>query len=200
MRSWLIILFTITGQLYTTAQKALPTTNTKESATQQPPTQPEKNPYGALKMFSGNPGKATMYSLIFPGAGQYYNSRSEQWAITGKKRRLWKVPLVWAIEGTAIGILVYNQRTYKNWKEGHFQLATGEISNYQGITNPATTLAQRNQWEQNRDFAIIGLIAVHIIQSTEAFISRHLIEFDVSDDLSFSPISPYLGINLAINF
>lgn len=199
MRLGLIILFTVLGQLYTSAQKAIPSSTPKETTTQNLPTKPDKNPYGALRMFSGNPGKAALYSLIFPGAGQYYNSRSEQWAITGQNRRLWKVPVVWAIEGTAIGILVYNQRTYNRWKDGHFELATNGTP-FRGITNPSTTLAQRNQWEQNRDFAIIGLIAVHIIQSTEAFISRHLIEFDVSDDLSFSPISPYLGFNLAINF
>ena len=201
MRSWLYIIILCVSPLYTIAQQALPDSSAQNSATQIE-VEPEENPFGMLEMFSGNPGKAALYSLIFPGAGQYYNTKSEQWAIQGKKRRLWKVPVVWAAEGTAIGILIFNQSRYNFWREGHLLVASEMQLDFMGISDVSTLRAQRDVWEQNRDFAIIGLIAVHILQATEAFISRHLIEFDVSDDLSFefSPISPMLGFNLAVNF
>ena len=75
MRSWLYIIILCVSPLYTIAQQAIPDSSAQNSATQIE-VEPEENPFGMLEMFSGNPGKAALYSLIFPGAGQYYNTKS----------------------------------------------------------------------------------------------------------------------------
>lgn len=155
-----------------------------------PPEPKKASPFAVLKMFSGNPGKAMLYSALLPGAGQIYNNR------------LWKAPIVWGIEGTAIGILIHNQNKYKLWKSAHAQLVADQSISINGTNSPATALAQRDKWENNRDYAIIGLAAVHLIQMMDAFINRHLIEFDVSDDLSidFAPLAPYPGMHMVVHF
>lgn len=195
----LLLIFLISiaqhGYTQTLPEKPIPGTQSpkKKADLQQPSEEQEikkESPFAIFKMFSGNPGKAMLYSAVLPGAGQIYN------------KRWWKAPIVWGIEGTAIGILAYNQNQYQAWKKGHAQLVSGAITSFGNTSSPATALKKRDLWENNRDYAIIGLIAVHLIQMTDAFINRHLIEFDVSDDLSidFNPINPYPGLNLVVHF
>lgn len=141
-------------------------------------------------MFSGNPGKAALFSGIIPGAGQLYN------------KTYWKIPLVLAIEGFAIGIYIQNNKTYRYWNNGLTQITNGDITSFETLTNPIDIANRKNYAEQLRDYALIAVIAIHFIQMSDAFISRHLIEFDVSDDLSMriQPDASSLGINLALRF
>ena len=148
--------------------------------------------YGVFKTFSGNPGKAALYSLVIPGTGQLFN------------KRYWKVPLALAIEGTAIFFVIENSRLFRQWDdEWKFQVANSMPSgNVTDISDATAVGRQRDAYKQNRDYAIIGLIASHILISADAFIDRHLIEFDVSEDLSvrFSPIAPTIGMNFLVSF
>jgi len=150
----------------------------------------EKNgPFSFFKVFSGNPGRAALYSAILPGAGQAYN------------KKYWKVPIVLAAEGTAIGFIVYNQQKYRNWRLAHRLMSEGELpGGYLGATTPSQARLVRDQWAQRRDYAIIGTVAIHIIQIADAFIHRHLIEFDVSDDLSFNAFTNGQSLMVTVSF
>lgn len=140
---------------------------------------------GPMSMFAGKPGRAALYSLVLPGAGQFYN------------KKYWKVPFVWAAEGVAIGILVYNIRGYRKWNQALSDIYSDPIIfnplnvNNQGITRtPNEVLNQRNKIKKYRDYSIISVTLIHLIQVADAFVNRHLIEFDVSDDLSFEIGTP----------
>lgn len=136
-------------------------------------------------MFSGNPGRAALYSLILPGAGQFYN------------KRYWKIPLVYAGLG-AVGYLLYdNNRTYQLYKQKY-------LDNIDG--------SERDLWfsyyissKQSREQAIFAVIGVHLFNVFDAYIDRHLIDFDMSEDLSIDikaypdGISP-LGLSVAYTF
>ncbi len=135
---------------------------------------------GPMSMFAGKPGRAALYSLVLPGAGQYYN------------RKYWKIPFVWAAEGAAIGILVYNIDSYNRWNK-----ALSDFYSKPEIMNPLNegrtrneVLNIRNNRKKIRDYSIISVTLVHLIQVADAFVNRHLIEFDVSDDLSFELGTP----------
>ncbi len=136
--------------------------------------QTPESKYGLLDMFSGNPGKAALYSLIFPGAGQFYN------------KRYWKVPLALAAEGLTAYILIDNINNFKKWDtEWRFQLANGTNNpDVTSVYDPAAIKRIRDNARQRKDYSWVALIGVHLIITAEAFIDRHLIEFDVSDDLS----------------
>lgn len=144
---------------------------------------------GPLSMFSGNPGRAALYSLILPGAGQLYN------------KKYWKIPFVLAAEGTAIGFLVYNQRDYNEWNNALLQISANPqiITEYKG-RNTAEVRDRRDSARQYRDYTIVAIAAVHLIQVADAFVNRHLIEFDVSDDLSLDLRVEELGPSLAFTF
>lgn len=156
------------------------------------PGQAEENPYGILDMFAGNPGKAALFSLILPGAGQAYN------------KRYWKVPLAIAAEGTAIYILSQNIQTYRKWDDEwkfqlEFQTNNPEVTS---IYDPDAIKRIRDNARQQKDYAWVALAGVHLIVTLEAFIDRHLIEFDVSEDLSLevSPAPYGTGLTLAFHF
>ena len=163
------------------AQQSLPDTTTVAN---------QDDAYGIFEAFKGTPGKAGLYSLIIPGAGQVYNKK---WV---------KAPIFLAAEGIAIGVLIYNIDVYNRWDTDYKLLASGQVTDVRGLTSVSTVRSYRDSARQNKDYAWIGLVAVHIIAAADAFVDRHLIEFDVKDDIgvSFSPVSPYPGLNLTVSF
>lgn len=121
-----------------------------------------KNTFRVL--FSGNPGRAALYSLLLPGAGQLYN------------RRYWKIPIVFAGLG-AVGYLFYeNNKDYQDLKQEYVD----------NIDNPVgqTKYPYYIQAKKSREQSIFAVIGVHLFNVFDAYIDRHLIDFDMDDDLS----------------
>ncbi len=129
-------------------------------------------------IFTGKPGKAAFYSLIVPGGGQYYN------------RRYWKIPLVLGVEGAAIYWFVLNNNRLNTWQAGYIGLLTGEFTEFQGVTQASTAKILRDRALKNKEYAYIFIILAHLLNVFDAFIDRHLIDFDIDDDLSFRPLPP----------
>lgn len=125
-----------------------------------------------------NPAKASLYAAVLPGLGQIYN------------KKYWKLPLVYGglfATGYAVN---YYQGLYKDYKEQLFYiLETGEDQSLEGFTEdqlrPAIDKARRE-----RDFFIVIMAGVYILQILDAHIDAHLKEFDVNPNLQvkFSPI------------
>lgn len=144
----------------------------------------KKNSFTSI--FYGEPGKAALYSLIIPGAGQLYN------------KRWWKVPLIWAGEGFLLYNLLDKQSNFSTldncWKSlvepDNFICNTNNLTESQlaAQSNTTESFTFRNSARSQRDQAWIFLIAGHLINVLEAFVDRHLINFDTSDDLSFRPV------------
>jgi len=147
-----------------------------------------KNEKGFFTMFEGDPGRAALYSLIIPSAGQVYNKR---WL---------KVPIVLGIEGTAIGFIVYYKNLHSEVDLAFKGLVRGEISQYRGITDPAGLRRIRDSLKKNRDYSIIALTLAHILNVADAFVDRHLMEFDVEEDISFRFGPTTHGVGLAFRF
>ena len=130
------------------------------------------------KIFYGEPGKAALYSLIIPGAGQLYN------------KRWWKVPFVYALEGSAVYLLINNLNTYSNWNNCYIDLVNNDIpsSFCDSFTkeDQSTAFRIRNSTRTNKELSFIFLGLAHLLNVVEAFVDRHLINFDTSDNLTYS--------------
>lgn len=133
----------------------------------------KKNENGFFSMFEGEPGKAALYSALIPGGGQIYNKK---WL---------KAPIVWGLEGTAIGMIAYYGSLHKDVDLGYKGMVRGEITSYRGYTDPAGLKQLRDKLKKFRDYSIIGLAAAHVLGIADAFVDRHLMEFDVDEDISF---------------
>ena len=127
-------------------------------------------------IFYGQPGKAALYSLILPGAGQIYN------------KRYWKAPLVWAGEGLVAFYLIQSLDRFASadncWKSlvedpTMPAVSCGTITD----RNTAFTLRQARRSQRERAWIFRGL--AHLLNVIEAFVDRHLINFDTSVDLSW---------------
>lgn len=158
---------------------------------------------GLKDIFEGEPGKAALYSLILPGAGQAYN------------RRWWKVPIALGIEGFFIYRIVNKRNAFKaldnQWR--CFITYDGSPPMDECGVTPLTQSQikdDRDDARQEMEYAWVFWGISHLIVTLEAFIDRHLINFDISDDLSIrykkikAPImepSPYVdAISLRYTF
>jgi len=132
-------------------------------------------------LFSGNPGKAALYGLILPGGGQIYN------------RRWWKLPLVYGLEAFLVKSIIDNTKGYNAYQEAYLSNLNGVIVELDGTSDVGILKGRRDQFRKSREYAWVFFIGGHLITIFEAFIDRHLMEFDVSDDLTFQPIITEIG-------
>lgn len=132
-------------------------------------------------IFTGNPGKAAFYGLIIPGGGQAYN------------RKWWKLPIALGVEGGLIYLIVTNTQEYNGYQDAYLRNLKGEVFPYRGTSDVSILRSRRDSARKSREYAWVGFIIGHIVVLLEAFIDRHLTEFDVSDDLTFKPIITDFG-------
>ncbi len=164
-----------------TAQRTQNDPRTPETSTT-----PRKSTFKSQKIFYGEPGKAALYSLIIPGAGQLYN------------KRWWKVPLVYALEGSAVYLMINNIDFYNQWNNCYIDLVNGtNPSTFCGtIDDRSTAFRIRDSARRNRELSFIFMGLAHLLNVVEAFVDRHLINFDTTDDLTFQ--SPPIPMNSQI--
>jgi hypothetical protein len=144
-----------------------------------------------------NPDKASLYAAVLPGLGQIYN------------KKYWKLPLVYGGIG-AIGYGInYYQGLYKDYKEELFYiLETGEPRSLENHTE-AQLRPAIDQARRERDFMIILMGGMYILQIIDAHVDAHLKEFDVNPNLQVKirpafendvMIGRQMGVSLTITF
>jgi hypothetical protein len=144
----------------------------------------------SLTLAVHNPHKATLYSTVFPGLGQFYN------------RKYWKIPIVWA----AVGIPVYTYFYNKSWYQ-KCQSAISLIDTYSalGLQVPADSVAMldpklqgfvsigddaslrtyRNEFRKDQDYSVVFFLLFWGLNIVDATVDAHLMSFDVSNQLTF---------------
>jgi hypothetical protein len=141
----------------------------------------------ALEDIQRGPRKALIWSAI-PGGGQVYN------------KRWWKVPVVYGGLLGMVAVADFNQTRYVRFRtalenrclgEGNIIIEPNTVCvptedefNPDQVSNDALIQA-RNNADQSRQTAYIGIFVVYLMQAVEAYTDAHLQEFDISEDLSF---------------
>ena len=145
--------------------------------------------------------KATLYSLLCPGLGQIYNGEA------------WKLPIYWG--GIVAGLHYYNfygtnyERFRRIYKE------TGMEGNTSPITSEQA-LYYRDIYRRYRDYSILAVAAVYLLQVIDANVFAYMHNFEIDDNLALdvSPtvitpdtklaasgsLSPAFGLRLGFNF
>ncbi len=121
-----------------------------------------------------DPRKALLYAAILPGLGQIYT------------KKYWKVPLVYggmAITGYAINLY---QKGYTKYKLELFTVLDGTTTRSPSGFDEATLRSIVNSYRRQRDFMIIIMGGVYLLQIIDAHVDAHLKEFDLNPNLQVS--------------
>lgn len=139
--------------------------------------------------------KATILSVVLPGAGQVYNHLAMP---KGKKNAFWKVPIIYGgLGATGYMVLKTNflqkelKKEYKTRLAGNEGLEKYEQYDLQGIE------FLYNQKLNQRDLFILGFALVYLIQVADAAVEAHFVSFDISEDLTLKFSPTYLSANQA---
>lgn len=150
-----------------------------------------------------SPHGALWRAAIVPGWGQAYN------------RQYIKLPFVYAALGGLVYSTVVNQRDYRLYRDAyqykafqelvdsgtlevnpsaHLKDAYDDIAATFGAISSRPIRTQRNNFRRNRDLSAIGIGLLHGLAMLDAYVSAHLLDFDIGEDLSLHVTPAPTGI------
>ncbi len=154
-----------------------------------------------------SPRKALRRAAILPGWGQLYN------------RQYGKIPVVYVVIGGLTANTVRLNRKYLLYRHAYQYKAFEEIieegeenprasfeADYSrlveklgGISISASTIKpSRDSLRRNRDLSILGIGATYGLAILDAYVSAHLLDFDVGEDLLVSVSPTPLGVTTSL--
>ena len=133
-----------------------------------------------------DPGRASLYSAIFPGLGQFYN------------KKYWKVPIVWAAVGIPAYTFFDNRKWYAKTRYALAVVANGSQGNADSLNKVDALFRdavlagdsrdlqnERDYFRKNEDYSVLFFLLFYALSIVDATVDAHLKEFNVSSDLSF---------------
>ena len=121
------------------------------------------------------PAKAAFYSAILPGLGQAYN------------KKYWKIPLVYGGIGAGIYYFSLNSTKYQKYRDAYKRRLAGyNDDEFQYLDDSRLIVGQRF-YQRNRDMSMMVIVGFYVLNIIDANIDAHLMQFNVSDNLSFRP-------------
>jgi len=149
--------------------------------------------------------RATLYSTVLPGAGQFYN------------KKYWKIPIVYAAIGIPAYLYFDNKKIYN---EAQYALVvTINKSGMDSLSkvspdflplvqsgNTTAIINVRDEARKDEDYSILFFLLFYGLNIVDATVDAHLKDFNVNSDLSFriKPMiipgpTPSAGITLAFD-
>ena len=128
-----------------------------------------------MDVLTKNPLKASLYSAIIPGMGQMYNEK------------YWKVPLVWGLIGTGVGVTMYYNDRNQHYRDAFIAELNGETHEYSGIFDAERLGSIQDDMRRNRDYAIALTIVAYALNILDATVDAHLYDIRKDRDLSIDP-------------
>jgi len=167
--------------------------------------QRQKVIYDSAFISKHSPLKAQLYSAVLPGLGQIYN------------HKYWKVPIIYGIGGTVVFLYFYNKTYYDELNDAYIEVYYMDPPPEEYIFRgekipydiPGTLSRAKDYARKYKDYALVGIAAVYLLNVIDAMIDAHFLEYDISDDISFK-LTPALinnnvfassmGMRLCIKF
>lgn len=149
-------------------------------------------------------GKATLYSLLVPGLGQIYN------------REYWKLPLYLGLMGFGVHCYSDYSRNFERFRS-IYKEASELGSEYTGPVSANLALYYRNIYRRYRDYALLCIAGLYLLQVMDANVFSYMHNFEVDDDISLrmeptvmmpdmqfasagGGLHPAFGLKLGLNF
>jgi Family of unknown function (DUF5683) len=149
--------------------------------------------------------RATLYSAILPGAGQFYN------------KKYWKIPLVYAAIGIPAYLYFDNKKIYNEAQYALVVTINGSGPDSLSKVSPdflplvksgntSAIINVRDEARKDQDYSVLFFLLFYGLNIVDATVDAHLKDFNVNSDLSFriKPMiipgpTPSAGITLAFD-
>ncbi len=118
-----------------------------------------------------HPGTATLFSLFVPGLGQIYN------------HEYWKLPIYLGGMGFAVHYFLDCRTNYLRFRNIYIEASDRE-SGYNGPISADQALYYRNVYRRYRDYSILAIAALYLLQVIDANVFSYMHNFEVDDDIS----------------
>lgn len=136
------------------------------------------------------PSKAAFYSTVVPGLGQIY---------TGK---YWKVPFIYTALGISGYSYVYNNKQMQTFRDIYKRRIAGYTDDKYArrIFQNDQLIEGMNFHKRYRDLSLLYFMGFYLLNIIDANVGAHLMQFNVSNQLTFSPhLEPNL-LNTDLNY
>jgi hypothetical protein len=157
----------------------------------------------------GRTPNGALYRSIVPGWGQIYNRQYE------------KLPFLYGgLAGLGYLAVRYND-SYQTYNDAyHYKVyqeqvdaglieenpnadlkdAYDEVASEVGSVSSSPLRAQRDLYRRNRDLSRMGVFAVYALSILDAYVSAHLLDFDVGEDLTLGVMPVPSGIGFHASY
>ncbi|MBQ9661324.1 MAG: hypothetical protein IJV37_08745 [Bacteroidales bacterium] len=125
-----------------------------------------------------HPGTATLFSLFVPGLGQIYN------------REYWKLPIYLGAMGFAVHYCIDCNANFQRFRNIYLQ-ATDPNVEYTGPISAEQALYYRNVYRRYRDYSILAIAVLYLLQIIDANVFSYMHNFEVDDDIALK-VAPAL--------
>ena len=142
------------------------------------------------------PSKAAFYSAVLPGLGQAYLGKT------------WKIPIIYSAIGASLYYFDLNNKEMNEYRNAYKRRLNGFFDDrFLELAIPISTeqLLLGMEFHKNyRDIALVLAVLSYMLNILEANVSAHLLQFNVSEDLSVTPNliidEEIRGLRLALKF
>ena len=150
--------------------------------------------------------RSTILSSIIPGSGQIHNNKIKP--VNLHNRLWWKLPIIYGGLATSGYLIKFNHQEFITIKKERLRRQNGNSAvNYISYSSDQLKLIQ-NEYRRLRDFSIISLLGVYLLQIIDANVEAQLFLFDISDNLSIkfkhlnqnNLVSSYLNPQFSLSF
>ena len=145
-----------------------------------------------------DPGKATVYSILFPGLGQIYNGE------------YWKIPIYWGAIAGGVYFYTDNKRNYERYRWSYNQATSDDPSVEKPPQTAEQALYYRDIFRRYRDYSILSIALFYVVQVVDANVFAYMQDFEIDDDITLrmSPAVitpdyaqvPAMGLGLTLRF
>ena len=118
-----------------------------------------------------HPGTATLYSLLVPGLGQIYN------------REYWKLPIYLGAIGFAYHYYLDCRTNFLRFRNIYLEATDPEVA-YTGPITADQALYDRNVYRRYRDYSLLAIAALYLLQVIDANVFSYMHNFEVDDELA----------------
>ncbi len=145
-----------------------------------------------------DPGKATIYSILFPGLGQIYNGE------------YWKLPIYYGAMAGGYYYYTRNKRNYERYKWIYDQANSEDPDVEKPPVSAENALYYRDVFRRYRDYSLLSIALFYVVQVVDANVFAYMQDFEINDDISLrvEPAvintdfaqAPSMGLGLTLHF